>query len=109
MKRFPYVGALLVLIASPAVLQRAEGQTAAGRAQPGGGPDQNRAMLIRTASGLSTTGSSLALRPLQNRRRGDQNQKSAHIRETLHILQPIARSMICSRMFITGSLPVLTQ
>src|SRR5690349_3950564 len=44
MKRFIYPSALLVLIASVAVLQT-RGQTPAGSALGAGGPDQHRAML----------------------------------------------------------------
>src|SRR5437870_4839331 len=60
---------------------------------------QHRAMLIRLWNGAS----------LHNRRRGDQNQKSAHGNELLHRVQPIARSMICSGTPIIGSAPLLSQ
>src|SRR5580698_5947658 len=45
MKRLVYVSALLVLISSPAVMQKAAGQTAAGSAAAAGAPDPHRAML----------------------------------------------------------------
>ena len=45
----------------------------------------------------------------QNRERGDQNDKSTRKNETLHRSQAVALSMICSRMFIIVSFPVLSQ
>jgi len=45
MKRLIYMDALLLLIASPATLQRAAAQTAAGSAPAAAAPDQHRAML----------------------------------------------------------------
>jgi len=57
---------------------------------------QHRAMLIRSACRRSLPHSPV----LQNRQRGDQNHQSTRKNETLHILQPIALSAICSRMNI---------
>src|SRR5205085_11137436 len=59
----------------------------------------HRAMLIRLRHGPG----------LHNRRKGDQNQKSAHGNELLHKVQPIARSTICSGTPIIGSAPLLSQ
>ncbi len=66
---------------------------------------QHRAMWIRRGSGGRLPHGSV----LQKRQRGDQNHHSARKNETLHILQPIALSKICSRMFIIRSHTLLAQ
>ena len=71
---------------------------------------QHRAVLIRPACGRRRGGRSLPHRPiLHNRQRGAQNHRSTRPKKTLHILQPVVLSTICSRMIIIGSPPLLAQ